>query len=67
MPSQWHTYYYIYGSKGCSHRLPYLILSLKKWSGTSLVVQWSRTHLPVQGTQVWSLVWEQRSHMPKGK
>ena len=31
----------------------------QKWlRGTSLVVQWLRTHLPVQGTQVWSLVWE---------
>ena len=28
----------------------------KVW--TSLVVQWLRIHLPVQGTQVQSLVWE---------
>ena len=34
--------------------------------GTSLVVQWSRIHLPMQGTQVWSLVLELRSHMPLG-
>ena len=26
--------------------------------GTSLVAQWMGVHLPVQGTQVWSLVWE---------
>ena len=40
--------------------------SLVKWQyvlkkalcGTSLVVQWLRIHLPTQGTQVWSLVWE---------
>ena len=25
---------------------------------TSLVVQWLRIHLPMQGTQVWSLIWE---------
>ena len=28
--------------------------------GASLLVQWSRTHLPMRGTQVWSLVWELR-------
>lgn len=33
---------------------------------TSLVVQHLRTHLPTQGTWVWSLIWEQRSHMPWG-
>ena len=27
-------------------------------AGTSLVVQWLRIHLPMQGTWVWSLVWE---------
>ena len=33
--------------------------SLKKYLlRTSLVVQWWRIHLPVQGTWVWSLVWE---------
>ena len=26
--------------------------------GASLVVQWLRSHLPMQGTRVWSLVWE---------
>ena len=26
--------------------------------GTSLVVQWLRIHLPMQGTRVRSLVWE---------
>ena len=30
----------------------------KKQNGTSLVAQWLRTHLPMQGTQVRSLVWE---------
>ena len=31
---------------------------LKKCSWTSLVVQWLRLYLPMQGTQVWSLLWE---------
>ena len=30
----------------------------KSKQGTSLVVQWLRIHLPMQGTQVQSLVWE---------
>ena len=32
--------------------------ALKFWSGTSLVAQWLRIHLPIQGTQVQALVWE---------
>ena len=41
---------------------------LKKCSlGTSLVVQWLRLHLPVQGVWVRSLVRELRSHMPCGQ
>ena len=40
-------------------------------TGTSLVVLWIRVHLPVQGTQVWSLTredptcWEQPVHVPQ--
>ena len=34
--------------------------------GTSLVVQWLRSHLPMQGMWVQSLVRELRSHMPPG-
>ena len=34
--------------------------------GTSLVVQWLRIHLPMQGTWVQSLVKRLRSHMPWG-
>ena len=34
--------------------------------GTSLVVQWWRIRLPMQGTPVQSLVRELRSHMPWG-
>ena len=34
--------------------------------GTTLLIQWLRICLPMQGTQVWSLVWELRSHMPRG-
>ena len=30
----------------------------KIWGGTSLVVQWLRIHLPMQGTGVRALVWE---------
>ena len=32
----------------------------------SLVVQWLRIHLPLQGTQVGYLVCKLRSHMPQG-
>ena len=35
--------------------------------GTSLVVQWLRPHLPMQGMKVQSLVGELRSHMPRGQ
>lgn len=34
--------------------------------GTSLVAQGLRIHLPVQGTQLRSLVWTLESHMPRG-
>ena len=34
--------------------------------GTSLVVQWLRLHLPMQGAWVQSLVGELRSHMLSG-
>ena len=40
--------------------------SIKGNEGTSLVVQWLRIHLPVQGMQVPSLVRELRSHMQWG-
>ena len=36
------------------------------YSGTSLVVQWLRIYLVMQGTWVQSLVRELRSHMPQG-
>ena len=36
---------------------------LKTWNWTSLVVQWMGVCLPMQGTQVWSLVG--RFHMPQ--
>ena len=35
-----------------------LDMAKERISGTSLVVQWLRIHLPMQGTQVWALVWE---------
>ena len=33
-------------------------LRLIIYSWTSLVAQWLRIHLPMQGTRVWALVWE---------
>ena len=42
------------------------MLHFKKFVGTSLVVQWLRILLPMQGMQVQSLVGELRSHMPQG-
>ena len=38
--------------------------ALKKNLRTSLVVQWLRLQLPVQGVGVQSLIQELRSHMP---
>ena len=38
------------------------IIFKKNTFGTSLMAQWLRIHLPMQGTQVRSLVWG-RSHM----
>ena len=35
-----------------------LSVTLKEYMGTSLVAQWLRIHLPMQGTQVRSLVLE---------
>ena len=34
------------------------MLILKSESRTSLVAQWLGIHLPMQGTRVWALVWE---------
>ena len=45
------------------NKTPQKILT-KKYDGTSLVVQWLRFSLPLQGVQVRSLVGELRSHMP---
>ena len=38
----------------------------KSGGGLSLVVQWLRICLPMQGARVWSLVGELRSHKPQG-
>ena len=38
--------------------LPLDPVALRMNYRTSLVVLWLRIHLPMQGTQVWSLVWE---------
>ena len=41
--------------------------SVKKESlETSLIVQWLRIHLPIQGTLVQSVVRELRFYMPRG-
>ena len=69
-----------------SQKMPSFLSLLKllriksNWPGTSLVAQWLRICLPMQGTQVWSLVWEDptcwapqllslcsRAHIPKQK
>ena len=39
---------------------------IKPVSGDFLVAQWLRVRLPMQGTQVQSLVGELRSHVPLG-
>ena len=36
-------------------------------TGSPLVVQWLRYHLPMQWLQIQSLVGELRSHMPRGQ
>ena len=41
-------------------------VSIQVITGTSLVVEWLRICLPVQGMQVRSLVGELRSHTPRG-
>ena len=38
-----------------------ILVSIKNFPGTSLVVQWLRIHLPMQGTQDQSLVREDPS------
>ena len=43
------------------------ILVKNRYRGTSLLVQWLRLHLPMQGVQVQSLARELGSHMPCGR
>ena len=51
---------------GTMHPIQMMMATLKTHnSGTSLVVQWLRIHLAMQGTKVQSLVEELRSHMPQ--
>ena len=69
-------------SWGGTRGIPALVLQAGGWSpgevyvgeskeavcdGTSLVVQWLRLRLPMQGVWVRSLVGELRSHMPPGQ
>jgi len=37
------------------------------WDGASLVVQWLKIHLAMQGTQVQSLIGDLTSYMPQSK
>ena len=37
---------------------PWILLPKNICTGTSLVAQWLRIRLPMQGTRVWALVWE---------
>ena len=43
------------------------ILVKNRYRGTSLLVQWLRLHLPMQGVQVQSLARELGSHIPCGQ
>ena len=42
-------------------------LYFKYMTRTSLVVQWLKLHVPMQGVWVWSLMGELRSHMPSSQ
>ena len=44
----------------------YISVNYKVGVGTSLVVQWLRIFLPMQGTCIRSLIGELRSHMLRG-
>ena len=46
------------GPLECTKEVENVIPSQRGVSGTSLVIQWMRVHLPMQGTQIRSLVWE---------
>ena len=53
-------------STGNSIQYPVIDHNGKEYEGTSLVVQWLRICLPMQGIQVQSVVRELRSHTPWG-
>ena len=54
-----------FSSYDCPNKVPQTgWLQRTQVEGTSLVVWWLRIHLPMQGTQVWSLVEALISHMP---
>ena len=44
----------------------YIPIRMAKVTGASLVDQWLRIHLPIQGLQVWCLMGELRSLTPQG-
>ena len=58
-PTEWKTIFANHTSDKCLVSRTYKeILQLNKKTGTSLVAQWLRIHLPMQGTRVWALVRE---------
>ena len=46
------------GQSLCELASHHRVMPERQAGGTSLVVQWLRVHLPMQGTQVPSLAWE---------
>ena len=59
---KWH----VWGRKEGFTEVSKSIYRKKEEQGVSLVVQWLRIHLPVQGTWAQTLVGEVGSHMPPG-
>ena len=48
---------------GCWNLLEIGLITKMRWA--FLVAQWQRTHLPMKGTQNWSLVWEEPTALEK--
>ena len=48
----------IWATRDCAEPVHIFLWTKKKFPWTSLVVQWIRIHLPMQGTRVQPLVWE---------
>ena len=50
-------------SKSCTQLNRLSTHTQQEYTGNSLVAQWLRIYFPMQGTRIWSLVRELRSHM----